>query len=450
MNMARRNRMLLLVAAVGACTVGVIPGLAGVAHGQVFVAGGGGPMGGAGMMDPPVTRREMDRYSDMLGLGASQRDAAEAMFEGFEREFQQLAAEISKEMQSLRAEFEDTRDHTVFMEEMPRLMQRMRSESRRMESALLDDFRLLLSDDQLSRWGSVERLRRRDRSLGTGFLSGESVDLVRLVDDLKLPEPEYDRVAPVLEQYEVDLDRAIVERDRAREEQRAFMTQGGGGPRMMELNAQDPEFTRLRDRVREASVKLRDVNRRYARQLSAAMPEPFAQGLDQRFMAASFPEVFRGLYADRVIESAAGFADLSADQRASLEAVRAAYEREIASTNARLISAIEKDEATSGGSFMGFGGAVMHIRDDEGDGELASVRRARRELDRRVLEQVKGLLNEQQVQRLPERGAERESGGVRFGGGGGVGVMRSVQVFATEGGATEVTEDVVILEEPGR
>jgi len=279
--------------------------------------------------------------------------------------------------------------------EMGEYRMRFQEEARKMEQGLLADLRTLLTPEQASRWELVERTRRRERTLGQGQMSGERVDVIRLTRELELDPALRSSIDEVLAQYELDLDRALVKRNEAYERIRS------GFGRM-----RDGDFSEMEDLMnaaREASRRVRDVNERYARQVSGLLPEDLRASFEKRVREAAFPQVYRASRVQRQLDAALEFEDLSDEQRERLGAIRASYLRDSEALNERLARAWREAEDSMEIRQMFRGGL--------NEGELGELRRQRRELDQQFGERLREVLTDEQLDRLPR---EQEDRGRRF------------------------------------
>lgn len=424
-------------------------GMASVASGQniQFFSDGGGPGGGPGGQEPPVNSKQISRYADLLGMDADQKEAATALLEGMQSEWDAGARKFRDEMASIREEFQDSKDPSIWAERMPQIMRKQRESRETMEKSFMSDFKSLLSEEQQGRWGMVERTYRRDSTIPRGRLSGEAVDLVKLAEELPLSASTMSAVKATLDQYEADIDRALVERNEIVEQAQSRV---GDGPAAIERAMQDEEFLKMREKAREARVKVRDTNQRYARQLVAALTGDEAAKFNEEFTRRSFPDVFRSSLTGDSLAAAANFEDLTPEQKQQISDMRDAYARDLERANKALMEATEKFESTSEGYASALGGG-MRIR-MFGDGQeqekanpVDEAREAKREIEKKALENLKGLLNDGQRERLPKR---RERGGPRAmaipGGGRVIEGGAGEQVMGDEGGVVHVMRQVEI------
>lgn len=368
--------------------------------------------GGGEMLAPSVDRREMTRYSDFLKLNGEQKGLVQELFEGFQQQFRTEAEVAREKMDGMRERAREQRDPAAFRE-MRTVMQSFMQKRTALEKQFFEDVRSTLTPEQDALWPRFERLRRREETLRRGRMSGERVDLVALVENAKLPPETLAQLTPMLEQYEAELDRELIQRNKVYEDSMNRLGDGRGDGNLEQMGEQ---LQKMLDEARTASVRVRDVNRRYARQVEAALSEDRRATFAKSVREASYPDIWRKTQTTRQFEAAMGFADLTADQKAAIETIRARYDRDAAAANERMeVAQTDMEEKISV--------QQMFRRGRGGQGEenspLNDVRRERRDLERTTGEALKKILTPEQQARLPQ--PERQDGP---GGGGGGAVRR--------------------------
>ncbi|MBL8964102.1 MAG: hypothetical protein KF787_09970 [Phycisphaeraceae bacterium] len=419
-NFASRACRLGAIAAVGVASI-----LSPAAHGQPGGAGRGGPQGGGmrGMMgdlfSSPVTNREIDLFTQVAGLTTDQKEAAKTILEGYQENFRSRSNRVQRDMDRVREKFQETRDPGVWLE-LRTTMQDFRAQRTQMEEQFFSDFKSLLTPQQVERWPAIERAHRRSRTLGRGMISGERADLIQIMESSAFPVDVQATVLPVLGDYEEALDRALIARNKAYDEVADAFQQGGMGDgfaRAQELFAKG----------REASIRVRELNRRYARQILDMLPETSKEAFDSAFKRASYPDVYRPTSAGRQISAAEQFTDLDDTQKESLSAVKTTYARSLAAINEKMAAAITRREEEFDPrqmmQRMGRGGRGGGQGDND---QTAELRREKRALDETTAANLRKILREDQVGRLPQEGDD-EAGDRRRGGGGGGGERRRGQ-----------------------
>lgn len=374
--------------------------------------GGGGPGGfGGRAMEPSVTSKEMDQYAQMLGLNKSQKEAVDLLFDAYQQDFNTAAKDMRDRMEKLREEARDSGDAAgwqAFGDEMTKF----RNKRQEMETAFFSDIKATLSPQQQEKWPAVERLRRRERTLNRGLMSGERVDVVKLVDDLKLTPEQMKAVTPVLEQYQVELDRELIPRNQ-------LFDQGQNRFREMFQGGDMTEIQKNWDQARAASIKVRDVNSKFARQVEQLLPEDKQPEFAQAVRRESFPQIYRPSNATRLLDAAAAMTDLDASQKQAITTLKESFTREYSALSKQMEQAYSTREAAitpadvmgrfggGGGGGGPRGGGGFGMVDSQ---ELTDLRDKRRDLESQTADKVRSLLTEEQAAKLPSRDRGGDNG----------------------------------------
>ena len=395
--------------AVVSCLVS-LAGTASVAMAQPGGGGGRGMMGGmmgGGGSEAPVSAADVDRMVKVLSLTPDQKEAAKFLFDGAMAAWQPKADAFNKLQNDARAEFRETRDPSVWQPLMEK-GQELRKQRGEAEQSFMTDVKALLTDQQASLWPKYERDRTRSSTMRQGLMSGERADVIRIVEGLKLTPEVTEKITPTLEAYETELDGVLTKRNELFER---GMSQAN---KMREafMSGDMTEATKMFDEGREAAGKVRDVNRRFAKQVEGQLPPEDATKFSAEFRKESFPQIYRTTrYAGQVIDAASGF-EIDESVKTSIKSIKETYDRQTQTINEKAEVATDASEANMTLMTM-FGGGSNEAMND--------IRKQRRELEDKSIEQVKALLTEDQVKQLPERGADSAAGGGFGGGGGGAG-----------------------------
>lgn len=359
--------------------------------------GGGGGFGGiGGMGGPQINRQQLEEYANLLGMDADQREVAQLMLEEYIDGVQTALDAIREAGQKAREEFQETRDPSAF-ESLRELGAKTQERVRTLETQFMEDLKTLLLPEQQEAWPKVEMTHRRATLLPQGLMSGERVDLFEITKGLSLEGAPVQEASTVLADYERALDRALAARNELFEQGIALF-------RDRDFEALESHF----DKARDASVRVRETHRTFARRIEAILPSDALETFRTEVNRASFPTVYRESRAERALAAARGLPDLTDDQRSRLEGVAVLASRQLDQVNKRLAEAIENSENT------------MTVRDmmrrggdrNQGNRELFAEKRT---VVERAIEQVRSVLNESQAAQLeqaigPERGAEAGRG----------------------------------------
>jgi len=323
----------------------------------------------------------------------------------------------------------------VFDDSMGEVFKKHGEKSARIETQFLEDLKSLLTTEQAEKWPALERLRRRDSLIGPGPISGSNIDLIAMVDAMKLSGSARDQLAEPLGQYELDIDRALQDREQALSR---GDDQSGKAMRVYDGAA----FEKRLKTEREHGLKIRDLNRKYVRQIAALLPEDLRTKFENDIQTKSFRQAYRPSPTSKELDVAAKLDDLTAEQKRRIEQITSAYRERVKAASAAWAAAQEKaEEDGKSTSFGPMGGTVGGGAGGGGSPDLTAARKARKELDQQTDEQLAAILNPAQQARLPER---KKSGGVQMLDGPGGGMMVVMEDEEDLGGEGE--EGGVIIE----
>lgn len=396
------------------------------AHAQPGRGGGMGMMGGmfggmGGMgqgMEASYTSRDIDRASEILGFDNGQKEAVKVFFDAYQASFQDEAAKFREKMDKAREAFNEDRDPAVW-DGVRKAGEELRAKREKLDAEFNENIKSVCTDAQKPNWPKYERVHRREAGLDrNSFLSGERVNLFTLTEKIEMPSENKAQVTNLLDQYDVELDRELVNREKVQKElmeegQKLFSNIRG----FQDIqNLDGKKINALIEKGREASIRVRDVNRRFFKQIAAALPADKKTGFEEEFQKQSYPMVYRQTRAQRSLDAAIGFGDLTAEQKTAVETIRTNYLRDLATLNTQAAEAQEKQEME-----MSFEKMMNFMNQDD---PAAQIRTKKRELGDKSLESLKATLNEEQIKRLPA-GEEQPEGPRRGGGGGGGGGGRN-------------------------
>lgn len=341
---------------------------------------GGGGFGGA--EGPQVNREQLEDYADILGMDTDQREIAQMMLEEYIDGVQTEVDKVREAMQNARQEYEETRDGSAF-QAARELGRESQERIETLETQFMGDLQMMLTAEQAEAWPKVEMAHRRATTLPRGLMSGERVNLYDIVDTLELEGEPASEARSVLDDYGLALDRALIARNDTFEK----------GLQMF----RDRDFEALQshfEKARDASVKVRDTHRTFARRLEAVVPEAKLPAMEAAVQRASFPTVYRSNRADRALEAVRGMEGLSDDQRSQIEAIELSTNRRMVQVNRKLADTIESNEVNMNLRDMMRGGRRGN---EDGTRELFAEKR---DAIDKTIEQLKAVLTEEQAAKL--------------------------------------------------
>jgi len=396
--------------------------------------GGGGPnFGIAEINTPEFSRRDLPIIVDVLELDAAQQDIVEVFLDGYTEAFTKLREEAQNELDFMREEMQNARradgsgfDWRDMVEEMMSRMEGYRDRRDVLGYEFVANVQSMLSEQQMERWPKFERTMRRQQLVPKGMLSGESVDLFQIVATGGLTEADHLTIEPVLSEYELQLDAALLAREsdmeKAEEAFRDAVRAFGAG----ELDVKD--VLSAVERQRKLRVRIRDVNEMYVSQIVAILPDAeSAARFQATYKEAAYPRIYRETYGEEALAAAINLPDLDENVRVSIEGVADAYEARLAQFNEKIERITREEEPRQAEKWI----TMMASRMSGGDAGRPEdpIREAfeeREEYEDQVVGQLRAMLTEDQARQLPRRsqrpegdGRFREGTGVGFPGGGG-------------------------------
>lgn len=393
------------------------------AHAQVRMGGPGG-MGG-----PEISRRSLEQYARILKLDSAQKEAANHLLEAYTDATRRATDEMQEAMKAAREDVADG-DFSELGSRLPKIMGEMGKKRAAAQQSFLSDLRQMLTPAQESAWPALERLRRREGHLGFGMVSGAGVDMTTVVDSLKLDAAESGKLADTLAQYEQDMDRLLVEREKAAE----------GRSEPTEFNLDMEKMKARMDEERAQGLKVRDLNKQYERRLASMLDDASRAKFLAEVRKRSFRQIYREPYVSKMLGAASKFDDLDPAQKQQLADMKASYEKDLEDLNARWAAALEQAETEGKASALPFMGGGNESE------ELKAAKQARRDLDKKFTERVRTALNDKQRERLPKKDSGERS--IRFGDGGEGGGAVFVQALDIDDGDGPQS-DVQVIVAPG-
>ena len=371
-----------------------------------MIGGLGGGMG-AGMGNlgeltrPEFTARDLGTITEILRLDQGQQMLVEAFISDYEQAHRAEAQRIREEMQGMRERFGRGTDWQEVMEEMGARMRQVRQRQESLRGEFLADLRAVLSEEQLTHWDGYERHMRRQRELPQGVISGESVDLITIVNRLELEDAHRDQIRDMLSDYEVQLDLALQRRiaDMPRTEQELQ-----DAMRNMDFDL----GLDVIDRQARIRSRIRDVNDSYATQISSLLPQEQSEAFMTAFRQEAFPQVYRPTYGERAFRTAM---EIDGVDLTNVEALYATYQARLNPMNERMVRTIRENEPRM------LQRQIRMFRDAMNRGErpafaddpVVTAIRERDEFETEMVDRLRQLLTPEQQELLPNRA--RRGGG---------------------------------------
>jgi len=193
-----------------------------------------------------------------------------------------------------------------------------------------------LSEVQQERFPKLERAMRREKALADSDLAGEGLDLISLARQMEMPAAAMATAQPSLDEYEVDLDAALRQRDSA--------IDGLVGPLAAAMEEGDPtEGFAIQGRIMQARVGVRDVQDTWIEKLAVVIPEPHGIAFRERALAAGYREAWQPDQLAGFFQTVMAIPSLTEEQRSKIEAIRATWSEQLFDLRERMVTAMRQD-----------------------------------------------------------------------------------------------------------
>lgn len=247
-----------------------------------------------------------------------------------------------------------------------------------------------LNDHQRRRWPELERLIRRRYESADTRLSGESVDLSLLLDQLDLSVETRVDITSVRMAYETELDALLQMKRVFLQESRFELFQVMiTGDRVRGLSIFDQEL--------EIRGRIQAVNARYSVLFAQALPEDVGSELSARYREIGFPRIHRPTRIRQLYADSERLADLPNGLAGDLDELRAEYDEAFEQLSDRIQRVSVETETILIRLRMAHRSGIGSIDDTQADAALEQVQSAfqiRSDLDAQYLEKLRNLLGE--------------------------------------------------------
>ncbi len=304
-------------------------------------------------------------------------------------------------------------------------LEQWQSRKAQLRTNFTEGLKVVLDDDQLALWPAFERFLNREKTLPRGRISGESLNLFFVVDEMRMPPEDFARIEPLFDDYETRLDNALKARNAYLEESM---------PRIMKaVQSQDSgDAERIFRRQADLRAAVRDVNDEFRKAMVNALGDTeWARALDKQVLETGWDRFFRPTNTDRMFEEAMKLEDLDPAVLQSVRELYASYRTELSPMNNRLKDLARTEEPSQivrdgermvtmmsqgiAGMARGFGPGGGN---DAGEDPMRKVFDERNDLGERYEERLKALLTPEQFEKLPRgRGGRGGRGGAGGAGG---------------------------------
>ncbi len=332
---------------------------------------------------------------------------------------------IREERKAQRLEQWQSPERQTAFEEVALIMQDQLRLKKQMRDEFEGDLVAVLTEEQLELWPPLQRQLIRDRLLPRGRLSGETLDVMGLVDEQKYEDEVLLALLPALQVWDVNVTDALVARDNQMVENQGVLM---SSMRTMDVSA-GIDVLKTQGRLAET---VRFVNDTAVEQIILLLPADKTNQFRAIAQQKSYPRIYRTSRTDRAYEAALELEGLSPEILQSIMDLQDSMDDEIEMANEQLLAATHRGESQEQIDRMNrFAQRMTGSTTERTENPIDQAEEAKREIEDRYLDSLRDLLTEEQIKELgglekrkprDERNRDRGAGrGGRDGGRGGSG-----------------------------
>lgn len=293
------------------------------AHAQI-----GAAAGIAEYMNPYFLRRDLKLITEIFELDEGQQAVFEAFYFEYEDSHEQGRNTTTDSFENLQARVKEGMGEEELLREVFRPFREQADRWHDNRDLLLASLRSVLNGDQLARWDEMMRSLRLEKELGRcNVLSGESVNLRRVLRTTEIPQNAQLMAEPALVAWELAIDEALLAREQpARKAQQAIMNA------MTESELKDAYNPVIE--LLSLDAKIRDLQEVH-RGLIATAFGAWGPAFEQSALAAAYPQIYgRKNAVERIFDAALERTDLDEDTTLRVTELDSEFRAEIAAKRA--------------------------------------------------------------------------------------------------------------------
>ncbi|MDP7009215.1 MAG: hypothetical protein QGI78_06565 [Phycisphaerales bacterium] len=318
-----------------------------------------------------------------------------------EEGMQALQERLQKEMEEVRNAMNESRaaqwqspQRQAAMEELALYVTDQLRLKRQLGTQFETDLVAVLNEEQLQFWPSLKRMLIRDRLLPKGRLSGETLDVMGLVEQQNFDDATLVTLLPAINEWDESVTAALVARDdHLVENQGALMAafrtmEPSSGTSIMEAQARLSETVRL-------------INDTAVEQISLALPNSEGAAFKQLSLERGYPRIYRSTRVERAYLSAMELEEIDPDILVSIVELYDALLVDLGLAREQILSATKRWESQEELDRMNrFTSRMSGIQSERAESPIRKAEENRTKIEESYLEQLRMLLTEAQIKIL--------------------------------------------------
>ena len=345
-------------------------------------------------MQPDFYQRDVVIISQTLELDETQRTIVKTIFEDYQATFEEGLDRMKQRFDSMREELTQADTRTI-MKTVFAPFRDWNVEKAALSDQFMANIEVVLTAEQRELMPSLQRRLYRERKLSKGRLSGENLNLLDVVRDMNYDQRITIQLQPLLEAYEIELDRALHNREDP--------VTGRNNAMLESLEEQDPEKGRVALRQHtERQIAVRNVNDEHLERIAQALPAEKATEFRAAALERAYPRVYRETPVQRLFTAAKDLEGLEGPALQAVVSLEGEFLMELAASNQKLIAAVrttEPQEAEQRASEFARRMAGENV--ESKPNPTVEMFSRREEMMRGFVKRLHGILTEDQFALLP-------------------------------------------------
>ena len=319
---------------------------------------------------------------------------------------------IREEIQQQRVEQWQSPERQAVFEEIALLLQDQSRLKRQMRDEFEGDLVVILTEEQQALWPPLQRQLIRDRLLPRGRLSGETVDVMGLVEQQEFEDAVLLEILPVLQEWDASITVALTTRDDHMVENQGLL-----------MSAMRTMDTTAGIDVMKAQAKLaesvRDINDNAVDNIVLLLPGEEGTVFNTTARVRGYPRIFRPTRTDRSYKAAMELEDLEPDILQAIIELYDAMQLEMIYLNELILEATHRWESQEQLDRMNrFAQRMTGGSSERVESPIQKAEEGKRAIEDNYLEQLRMLLTEEQIEALGGLNKREDRTGDRWNRGG--------------------------------
>lgn len=290
----------------------------------------------AEMMVPEYLSRDVVLFSEGLKLDEAQRVILEALYSEYEQSFEDAMDRMKQNFNNMRDQL-NTSDQARVLKIVFEPIQRLADEKAVLGAQFIENVKVILTAQQLEMWPAFERRLFREKQIGRGTLSGESLNLFNIIRGMNLDPKTMQAIQPELDAYDLALDQAL--------RRRLNTIMGPQRDMFRALAEQNNEASMLLyDQQMQAKIGVRQVNDEFIERIASIMPAGVSGDFRQAALERAYSRIYRPTPVQRMFSVAKEFDDLESGARQAVVQLEAEFLVKLEALNKSILSALREQE----------------------------------------------------------------------------------------------------------